>query len=656
MPPRPIPSLDHENHCPHCHQYLPIKFAVSGRTAGHHYIGCGPVCKYFHSFPHRDTLPTVPHDAPPASWRPPSSSAPARSMPSASTASTAGRTENCQHNSCGRKAAPTCVNHRCKTHCIVDNGGCLTPGHQQQRLTTRQQQKHHHVPTRTPPASSRRSSDPWLPGLSPIIQDFNDHSFPTINLPADLLEQRLRRDAEEEEARDQAQDAEIQCLIDNFPPLTDEERADQEAADLALAVVQSKRTFAAESRSSRSAPHASTSTLPSISGALRPIYSAGKEPASASSSLSSSVRPKMTTQMSASWMREYRDNTAADAASLKQATYKSSLDLSQSRRFTLVFWTPASENPSIKSLQDLPRWPLWAVTDSPYLITRLGIDVDILELYDTRIRLWKEIDLNYTHKLSVDAPLFLRIPGTLCPKLDELVNTLTAKPVHLRDNLAGDRRSVRQKIKVKQETVDVIEISEDDSPKKMPRTHKRKALDAIELTDSDDDAFPSSIPLPKVHMSKRPKLTIDIPDAELDSISSTSRESSAWPRSRSSTPATTPLTSTTPSTCLLPLVDSRSSTHALPTIDLSLRFPKGLMVKEVTDGFERMVSPELQKLPMAQRFVTVYKRPWVKQTYLDAVARCERANETERQQALAAADDSPLGMWTTWARGFPLRK
>ncbi|KAJ7195627.1 hypothetical protein GGX14DRAFT_575415 [Mycena pura] len=596
----------------------------AAQAARPHYIACGPRCKYFHSFPRRNTPPTVPHDAPPANWRPPSSSAPARSTPSSSV-STASRTDHCQHNPCGRKAAPACVNHRCKTHCIVDNGGCVLPGHQQQRLTSRQQQKHRHVPAstpRSPPASSRLSPDTWLPGLSPIREDLYNRSFPTINLPIDPLEQRLRHDAAEEAARDRAQDAELRSLLDDLPPLTDEERANQEAADLALALAQSKHIFEAE-RLSRPASHATS---------LRPIYSV------------------------VLGCRVYAPEDDNTNVSFVDAP---------NRRFTLVFWSPGSDSPSIKCLQDLPRWPLWAMTDSPHLITRLGIEVDMLELYDTRIRLWKEIEISFTHKLTDSTYvrtlldeladlLTLWIPGTPCPKLKELVDTLMAKPVHLRDNLPGDRHSIRQKMKVKQEAVDVIDISE--SPEKVLKKPKRKALDTIEVTDSDDDddTFPSPISLLKVH-SKRPKLTIDIPKAAaaLDSMSSqscTSQESSLWPHSRSSTPATTPFT---------PTAHSRSSTpsiHAPSAIDLSLKFPKGLTVKEVTDGFKRMVSPELQKLPMAQRFVIVYKRPWVKQTYLDAVARWERANETERQQALAAADDSPLGTWTTWARGFPLRK
>ncbi|KAK7035118.1 hypothetical protein R3P38DRAFT_3312214 [Favolaschia claudopus] len=589
-------SLDHENSCPCCHKYLFIKFAATGQNAGHHYINCPPPCKYFYPFPRRDTPPTVAHQSPPPGYVPPPVARPMASAPMSRSFSTTTAGSPCRSQSCGKKASPACPNSRFKSHCIVDSGGCTTPGHQPERLTARQQQKLSRAvpasaptsrpttlvassssrPAPVPPTSLPSSSTgSWLPGFDSMGGFFGSH----LDLPApppNQLQLQLERDAEAERAKDLAQDKELEILSDPHIPLTEEELKSIEDARLAIAMAASKRSFEAETRqqlpiSASSYAHLSPSLSAFNTSALSPIYSVGKEPQSVSAPLSGTARPRKTTQMSAAWMREYQDNTAADAAAVKRGAYKSSLDLSSNRRFNLVFWTPSREGPMIKSMQDLPRWPLWALSDSPPLITRLDIKQDdILELYDTRIRLWKEIEITYTHKLSTDVP--------------------------------GSRFKASARVD----------------------KGKRKASDseAIELPDSDDE-FPASIPLPP---AKRPRLAITIPD----SISDTTTNTSA---SRLSTPATTPMSPSLP-----------AASPTLPVLDLSLKFPRGLTVRQVVDGFQRMGSVELRGLSMSKRFVVVYSRPWVKQTYQDAVTRWTQADDASRREALAADEGSPLSL------------
>ncbi|KAJ7432816.1 hypothetical protein B0H11DRAFT_2260072 [Mycena galericulata] len=529
------PSLDHENACPKCQAYLVIKFAAGGQNASHFYINCH-LCRYFYAFPTRDEPPTVAYIGAHPNWAPATSNQTATSGDAPTPAQS--RADKCVSSSCGRKAPAACVYSRCKTHCVVEKRGCLAAGHQPERLTARQRAKHR---TDTPPPSSQArslrpssqarplppSSQVRLSSLPPQLQECLDEAVAAFtpprvyHLPVNNVEKNLEDDARREEEEDRDQDIQLRLLTD-VTPLTAEERAAVDEANMQLAIALSKNT-PQPSASHPSSSHASSSSLApassssSLRPSLRPVYPTGKEPALRPSNPPPHAQPKKTTQMSQTWMRQYRDDTASDAAAAKQKLYKTSLDLTNGRKFTLVFLGLASSDPVVKSIRSIPRWPVWVVSDSPELLVRLGIEPDtVLEVLDDTINYWVEIELSHPHKLTADCTLVLRIAGALPnARFKELIDTINTKPLHLRKNLPGEHQFVRRRLR----NQTVIEIDSDDDDNGAKR-RKRKAADVF----SDED-FATQ----RTRRKGKGKAVEVVSDSDVEVVSQETRPSSPLP-------------------------------------------------------------------------------------------------------------------------------
>ncbi|KAJ7874369.1 hypothetical protein B0H14DRAFT_3554527 [Mycena olivaceomarginata] len=329
---------------------------------------------------------------------------------------------DCARQDCHRKVSPACSHSRCKTHCIVDKGGCLAVGHQATHLTTRQAAKNHPRAA----AKSRPSSSPIRPPIS------SPHSLsPTITPRPSATQQGLIYDPQLEEMQDLIQDEGLRQYFDPQPPPIEPMTA-QEEQELELEMRLSKATYEARSSStsssssagpsrssagpsrsssvgsftapSHSAPISSLSTHSHPVGMLKPVYTGNKVPSSTTPAPPRLSQPKKTTQMSASWMREYKDQTAADAAAIKRGKYKSALDLLGCRTSTLYV---SKRPPIVKPINVIPHWDLWAIGDFPDLLAYLDIDTDVLEWFDhTRLKLWVEVALDYQHKLTSVVSVF----------------------------------------------------------------------------------------------------------------------------------------------------------------------------------------------------------------------------------------------------------
>ncbi|KAJ6492699.1 hypothetical protein C8R47DRAFT_1214015 [Mycena vitilis] len=325
----------------------------------------------------------------------------------------------------------------------------------------------------------------------------------------------------------------------------------------------------------------------------------------------------------------------------------------------------ASAAPVIVSLQDFPHWPTWALGDSAQLLVRFGIEGEIIEHYDEKINLWIETNIHYRHTLSADGHIFLRIPDAPCAKFDEIFSSVTAKAIHVRNNLPGDRHSVRQQIRAgKNETIE-IDSSDDEKHKRKRRKISKRAPslsdddeDAVEIVaevvaepalparaDDDDNEFPQTVSIPSGSKT-RPTLHIAIPtsvgtqrSSAAPSTTSSATFLSPFAISRSSSPATS-----APS----------SSARPSPSIDLSQNFPAGFYVMEVVAGFRSMRSPDLQDLRIAERFQHVFRRTYKKQTYSDALRRWDIASADHWERGLAAGR-TPHGLWTNWQKSVPLK-
>ncbi|KAJ7030904.1 hypothetical protein C8F04DRAFT_1365203 [Mycena alexandri] len=173
--------------------------------------------------------------------------------------------------------------------------------------------------------------------------------LPTTTLRLDPIEERLQRDAEEEEAQDRQQDEQLRRILASAP-LMSELFTPEEEADFAEAIRQSNASFMSTlstpspSASLAAGPSTSRSTTSSTShsaatrtSTLRPVYPAGKEPETRTTV--NPARPKITTQMSATWMRKYRDDTAADAAAIKRGTFTPIFDI-----FDIYHYLPSTHS------------------------------------------------------------------------------------------------------------------------------------------------------------------------------------------------------------------------------------------------------------------------------------------------------------------------
>jgi hypothetical protein len=128
-------------------------------------------------------------------------------------------------------------------------------------------------------------------------------------------------------------------LSSSMDELSPQQLAELDARNLALGLAMSKSSSLSSSPIP-AATSASTSTPSSSSGSshprqLVPFVPVGKTP---SKPTAPAKQPKKTTQMSATWMRQYKDDTAADALKLNRAKYIGSLDLSRGRTLIAVHW------------------------------------------------------------------------------------------------------------------------------------------------------------------------------------------------------------------------------------------------------------------------------------------------------------------------------
>ncbi|KAJ7899483.1 hypothetical protein B0H14DRAFT_3423795 [Mycena olivaceomarginata] len=275
------------------------------------------------------------------------------------------------------------------------------------------------------------------------------------------------------------------------PPLSAEDYAALDAANLAHALELSKNTTTtriASQTSSSSSSSVPISTSTSTSSRLRPVYPAGKAPTQSIGD-KQPRQPKMTTQMSPAWMRQYKDNSSGASIIPRSTSVTTGRPL------------------LIKRLQHLPEWPQWSSQDCPEVLARLELEGDLLELLDQKLRLWTEIGVDYEHRLTADCVIFLRAPGAPCQDFDNIFKSFTSQPGHIRNNLPT-----------------IAEVSEPSAIVSKP-----SALRALTADDNDDDnddlpalLMPS---LSTTSPSVRPRLSVTIPTTPSLGVTSTTTSS-----------------------------------------------------------------------------------------------------------------------------------
>ena len=124
--------------------------------------------------------------------------------------------------------------------------------------------------------------------------------------------------------------------------------------------------------------------------------------------------------------------------------------------------------------------------DARDICEELDIRATLLEFYDMRSCQWITCDLSYPHDVKRDGYLLLRLLKTSCRDLEKYIQQASTKAPHLRNNIAGERAGVRQKLQQRRIEAPrfLVNLSDDDTDEvvfvESPRV-KRHAEDAVDL-------------------------------------------------------------------------------------------------------------------------------------------------------------------------------
>jgi hypothetical protein len=281
-----------------------------------------------------------------------------------------------------------------------------------------------------------------------------------------------------------------------------------------------------------------------------------------------------------------------------------------------------------------------------------------VEFYNIRFCLWTRVDIAYTHILTSDTYLLLRRIGVSGLGEDRLIDHFVhlPGPQHIRYNVAAERAAVRNKIKAREtqgtddDDIEVIKVN----------GIKIEPIDKSPIADADVVEVMDRPP-PR---TKRPSLSVVIGGAgaaaanpiclDDDTPSSTTSSASAlFSAFPSLSPSTTPPASPFlwPSTDLDVPPSSSTMSGALP------KWPAGIYVVDMVQGFLRMEATDMQHIPLAERFQQVFKTSaqFRQRTYTDARLRWMRGSESLRTAVLDAGR-TRAGLWSAYAAQVPLKK
>ncbi|KAK7016188.1 hypothetical protein VNI00_018972 [Paramarasmius palmivorus] len=218
----------------------------------------------------------------------------------------------------------------------------------------------------------------------------------------------------------------------------------------------------------------------------------------------------------------------------------------EARVFNVVGYYVDNVSPCVYSLQDPPKWPYYSILDPmedgsssvlrqllhlSFVFSDSNIEttsISSLEFYNVKIRMWTTVSASFKHHITTNDTLFFRLPGVKdCLDLDDYLSCInpvqasTSSP-HLRNNISGERKAVRESLRMLKE---VIVIDDDDE-----RPSKR-----LQRSSPSSSPSPQMSPLPSPVLPELP-LTPSIPSTLLPSpqvLSSELPDSSdlgnAWP-------------------------------------------------------------------------------------------------------------------------------
>ncbi|KAJ7810817.1 hypothetical protein B0H13DRAFT_2475581 [Mycena leptocephala] len=370
--------------------------------------------------------------------------------------------------------------------------------------------------------------------------------------------------------------------------------------------------------------------------------------------------PRITTQLNLAWMLQAMGTRPAnDTFAVRQpSARRAPVDLTTVQHFTTASCRSFWASPSARH-----GW----LSDSTRTLNLLSSDLAAVEFYDVRFCLWTRVNLTFTHILTSNTYLLLHRIGVSGLDEDRLIDHFVhlPGPQHICYNVAVEQAAVHNKIKAREmqgtdnnniEVVKVngIKIEPIDKPVQSPIAD----ADVVEVMDC---------PPPRM---KHPSLSIVIGgastaaanpiclDDDITPSSTTSSASALFSAFPSSSPSTTPPASPFVWPSNLNVLQSSSATSSmLATSGAPLKWPAGMYMVNMAQGFLRLEAVDMQHIPLAECFQQVFKTSseFKQQTYTDTQLQWTRGLESLRTEALDVGR-TKAGLWSLYAAQVPLKK
>ncbi|KDR83981.1 hypothetical protein GALMADRAFT_275227 [Galerina marginata CBS 339.88] len=571
--------------CNKCGGQLQVKLAKGGNFPGHYYIHCIP-CSYHFVFPKAD----VPRSA--------AVSPGILAQPQAII---------CGRLGCKRRGSTQCVRRMCKQCCIAQSMSvaqppCCLRAHTYEQLSARQRGK---LPE--PPMALQADEFP----LDPVLRTMSlgeSYQAPTIPvLPP------IPYNSNEKQQYESAIAASLQPTATDLYPSTIDEDRQQYAAAIAASLSLVDGAPSNLATSSSQPPPLSISFSTAGAGPSQPAAPVRSRPSTTPLTKVQTIPfhplpPNIKKHMSEDWMRPPEDKTKTPKR----------VRINLDNRFYLVFWHEDEKEPKVRAIHECPVWPKWIFLDAVDIRKELDMHATLVEYYDLRSFQWITCSLSYPHDVKRDGYLLLRLPKTSCLNLEKYVQQATAKAPHLRNNMAGERAGVREKLQ--QRKIEpprfLVNWSDDDDEDEVvfvkSRTLKRHAESEL------DDIRPSQ------RLRPQPSPSISAFHCETPTPAS--------PFSRSSSITT-----------MSPPPPSMLSVPQDIYVPDGTRWPDGMYAVDMARGFHRIDQGGTGILKA--RLFNVFGREVPVSTYRDQL-RNWRALTQRRRDELIAAGRAPAGLWT----------
>ncbi|KAF9554299.1 hypothetical protein CPC08DRAFT_821790 [Agrocybe pediades] len=313
---------------------------------------------------------------------------------------------------------------------------------------------------------------------------------------------------------------------------------------------------------------------------------------------------KITSQMNAIWMDDYK-SSSSQAANSPITPARVTRDLALVRRFVLVYWDNSVDKAQVLCIEDsdCPHWPVWQLGQYRGLSqlmkaseSAMSNTVTSIEMYSTKYRYWMTVSLGFAHQVTTDCILMIRRAGVTGVDEDDQIRRFFSSAEipsgRFRTNILAEKKSIRESLK--------------------NRNRGRKAIES----DSDSDiefVSPSS--------QRKRRLSSPIASPTPKRVASGSAVGSLGTSSLSNI-ITIP--DTPPASMPVPLFMHPSAAERAPSPSPSptrRRWPHGQYAVDVVGGFMKMdqLAREDKEKSLDDRLLEVYGCSVPKSTYYDAL-------------------------------------